>query len=248
MSSESEATARQLLLGVNVDHVATLRQARGTKYPDPVFAAFLAEQGGANQITIHLREDRRHIQERDLAILRQTLQVPLNLEMAATPAMAEIALKYLPDTVTLVPERREEQTTEGGLDAIAHAASVAPIVRQLADAGIVVSLFIDPQIDQVRQAVRLGAATVELHTGDYANLPPGPATQDALKHLREAAVQANRLGLRVAAGHGLDYHNVHAVAELPHIEELNIGHSLIAKALFVGLERAVREMIELIRR
>ncbi len=246
MSSESEATGKRVLLGVNVDHVATLRQARGTKYPDPIFAAALAEQGGADQITVHLREDRRHIQERDLAILRQTVQVPLNLEMAATQAMAEIALKYMPDTVTLVPERREEQTTEGGLDAIAHAATVGPIVRQLADAGIVVSLFIDPQIDQVRQAVRLGAATVELHTGDYANLPPGAAQQAALGHLRDAAVQASRLGLRVAAGHGLDYHNALAIAALPHVEELNIGHALIAKAMFVGIERAVREMVEIL--
>lgn len=247
MASDSESQTRRVSLGVNVDHIATLRQARGTKYPDPIYAAFLCEQGGADQITVHLREDRRHIQERDLAILRQTVQVPLNLEMAATPEMLELALKYQPDTVTLVPERREEQTTEGGLDAITHAASVGPIVRQLADAGIVVSLFIDPQIDQVRQAVRLGAGTVELHTGDYANLVGGSAGQDALRHLREAAVQANRLGLRVAAGHGLDYLNVRAVAALPHVEELNIGHAIVAKAMFVGLERAVREMIDLLR-
>ena len=247
MANESQTQSRRVHLGVNVDHIATLRQARGTKYPDPVYAAFLCEQGGADQITVHLREDRRHIQERDLAILRQTVQVPLNLEMAATAEMLEIALKYRPDTVTLVPERREEQTTEGGLDAITHAGTLAPIVRQLADAGIVVSLFIDPLVDQVQQARRLGAGTVELHTGDYANLDAASPTQDALRHLRDAAIEANRLGLRVAAGHGLDYLNARAVAALPHVEELNIGHAIVAKAMFVGLERAVREMIDLLR-
>ena len=240
------ATVR-IRLGVNVDHVATLRQARGTRFPDPVFAAALAEQGGADQITIHVREDRRHIQERDLEILRKTVQVPLNLEMAATPDMVAMALRHLPDTVTLVPERREERTTEGGLDIIKTAEAVRPAVQQLTAAGIAVSLFLDPDSVQVRQAINLRVPIIELHTGDFCEAKSGPQRDDKLARLRAAAVQAHGLGLRVAAGHGIDYHNIHAIMGLPHVEELNIGHSIIARAIFVGLEAAVREMGALIR-
>lgn len=242
----SQAPVR-LRLGVNVDHVATIRQARGTRYPDPVLAASLAELAGADQITIHLREDRRHIQERDLQILRQTVQVPLNLEMAATPEMVQMAVRYQPDTVTLVPEKREERTTEGGLDVAGHLADVRQVVAALKAKGIVVSLFIDPDPAQVRASAEVGAQTIELHTGDYCEAPTELQRQERLGHLRAAAELGHSLGLMVAAGHGLDYHNVRAVAALPHVEELNIGHSLIARAVLVGLERAVREMVAAMR-
>lgn len=234
--------AHRVRLGVNVDHVATIRQARGTRYPDPVFAAQLAEQGGADQITIHLREDRRHIQERDLAVLRQTVQVPLNLEMAATPAMVEMALRHSPDTVTLVPEKREERTTEGGLDAAGNQGMLANVVAALRDKGIVVSLFIDPDPAQVDVAAKLRAHTIELHTGDYCGATGHLAQQKHLGDLRQACLRGHDLGLQIAAGHGLDYRNVGAVARLPHMAELNIGHAIVAQALFVGFERAVRDM------
>lgn len=237
----------RIQLGVNVDHIATLRQARGTRYPDPVLAAQLAELAGADQITIHLREDRRHIQERDLELLRKIVQVPLNLEMAATPEMVAIALTHMPNTVTLVPERREERTTEGGLDCIGHESAVRAAIDTLRDAGILVSLFIGPDEQQVRQAAKLRAHSVELHTGEYCEAASVLHRERELGRLRQACVLAHELGLRVAAGHGLDYHNVRQVCELPHLEELNIGHSLIARAVLVGLERAVREMIEAIR-
>ncbi|MFZ4577546.1 MAG: pyridoxine 5'-phosphate synthase [Myxococcota bacterium] len=233
----------RIRLGVNVDHIATLRQARGTRYPDPVFAASLAELAGADQITIHLREDRRHIQERDLQILRKTLTVPLNLEMAATQDMVSKALEYLPDTVTLVPEKREERTTEGGLDVAGQLAVITKVVGQLQAAGIVVSLFIDPTEPQVRASAQTGAPAIELHTGDYAEAKTAALHRERLQHLRDAALLAHRLGLRVAAGHGLDYHNVQSIAALPHVEELNIGHSIVARAVLVGFERAVAEMI-----
>lgn len=235
-------------LGVNVDHVATLRQARGTRYPDPVLAAQLAELAGADQITVHVREDRRHVQERDLEVLRQVAQVPLNLEMAATADMVAIARKHLPDTVTLVPERRDERTTEGGLEVAGQQAHIAEVSRQLRDAGIVVSLFIAPDAAQVRAAAAVGAHTVELHTGEYCEAKTAAVRERELGRLQAACEQAHALGLRVAAGHGLDYRNVVPVLGLPHLAELNIGHSIVARAVLVGMERAVREMVEVLRR
>lgn len=234
-------------LGVNVDHVATLRQQRGTAYPDPVFAAALAEQAGAHQITVHLREDRRHILDRDVEVLRKTVQVPLNLEMAVTEEMVGIALRTRPDTVTLVPERREEQTTEGGLDVRGNAPAVASATARLQSAGVVVSLFVDPDPDQLRASVEVGATVVELHTGDYCEAFGTPSAAAELSKLRRGAELAHELGLVVAAGHGLDYHNVQPVAALPYVEELNIGHSLVARAVFVGFERAVADMLALMR-
>ena len=236
-----------LQLGVNVDHVATIRQARGTRFPDPVLAASLAELAGVDQITVHLREDRRHIQDRDVAILRQTVQVPLNLEMAATPEMVRIAIATRPDTVTLGPEKRQERTTEGGLDVVGQAATLAPAIAALREAGIVVSLFIDPDPAQVAKSAELGAHTVELHTGDYCEAPTALLREQRLEQLRAAAEQAHNLSLRVAAGHGLDYKNVQEVARLPYMVELNIGHAIVARAVLVGLERAVREMVEAMR-
>ncbi len=234
-------------LGVNVDHVATLRQQRGTAYPDPVFAAALAEQAGADQITIHLREDRRHIQDRDVAVMRQTVQVPLNLEMAVTEEMIGIALRTRPDTVTLVPEKREERTTEGGLDVIGRRQAIADATRRLADAGIVVSLFIDPDPAQVAASHEVGASVIELHTGDFCDAPTPAIAAGELEKLRSACEQAHGLGLVVAAGHGIDYRNVADVAALPHVEELNIGHSIVCRAVFVGFERAVSDMAEAMR-
>jgi pyridoxine 5-phosphate synthase len=235
-------------LGVNVDHVATLRQARGTRYPDPVLAAQLAELAGADQITLHVREDRRHVQERDLEVLRQVAQVPLNLEMAATADMVTIARKHQPDTVTLVPERREERTTEGGLEVAGQQAHIADVSRQLRDAGLVVSLFIAPDPTQVRAAAAVGAHTVEFHTGEYCEARTAAVRERELSRLQQACELAHGLGLRVAAGHGLDYRNVVPVLELPHLAELNIGHSIVARAVLVGMERAVREMVEILRR
>lgn len=234
---------RRVQLGVNIDHVATLRQARGTAYPDPVFAALLVESAGADQITIHLREDRRHIVDRDLEVLRRVVRVPLNLEMAATDEMVAIALRERPDVVTLVPERRQERTTEGGLDVVGQREALRPLVARLSDAGIVVSLFVDADPGQVASARELGAATVELHTGDYCDAPTAALASQRLESLRAAALQAHGLGLRVAAGHGLELRNVAPVAQLPHVEELNIGHSIVARAVFVGLDAAVREMV-----
>ena len=236
-----------LLLGVNVDHVATLRQARGVQYPDPVLAASLAELAGADQITVHLREDRRHIQDRDVKILRQTVQVPLNLEMAATAEMVAIAIEYKPDTVTLVPEKREERTTEGGLDVVGQRQLLGTVVEQLRAAGIVVSLFIDPDPKQVAESAKLGAHTVELHTGDYCEAKSTLMAEQRLELLRAAAEQAHALGLRVVAGHGLHYKNVQEIAKLPHIQELNIGHAIVARAVLVGISQAVREMIDAMR-
>ncbi|MCO4760421.1 MAG: pyridoxine 5'-phosphate synthase [Myxococcales bacterium] len=232
-----------LRLGVNVDHVATLRQQRGTRYPDPVYAAAIAEQAGADQITIHLREDRRHIVDRDLRVMRETVQVPLNLEMAVTEEMVGLALKYKPDTVTLVPEKREERTTEGGLDVLGQMDRVRDATTRLKDAGIAVSLFIDPAIDQVAASQLAGATIIELHTGDYCDGPTPAIRAAELERLRLAAIAGHELGLVVAAGHGIDYRNVHEIAALPHVEELNIGHSIVCQAVFVGFERAVAEMI-----
>lgn len=237
-----------LRLGVNIDHVATIRQARGGREPDPVWAAALAELGGADGITIHLREDRRHIQDRDLRILRETVQVSLNLEMAALPAIMEIALSARPDQVTLVPERREELTTEGGLDVAGQAARVGEAARRLAGAGIRVSLFIDPDPRQVEATIGLGVAAAELHTGRYALEPEGPARDAELAALSAAGRSLVQAGLGLHAGHGLNYQNVGPVARIEDMAELNIGHSLVSRAIFVGLERAVREMKDCIAR
>ena len=233
-------------LGVNIDHVATLRQARGGTEPDPVWAAAEAELGGAAGITLHLREDRRHIQDRDLEILRRTVQVKLNLEMAVTDAMVETALRVRPDQATLVPEGRKELTTEGGLDVAGQEPKVAGAVRRLQDAGITVSLFIDPDGRQVETSARSGAKAVEFHTGEYANAREGPDRDREFVRLAEAARAAQAAGLVVHAGHGLNYTNVRRIAAIPGMTELNIGHSIISRAVFVGLRSAVREMVRLI--
>ncbi|HEX5753938.1 MAG TPA: pyridoxine 5'-phosphate synthase [Archangium sp.] len=234
-------------LGVNVDHVATLRQARRTPYPDPVTAAAMAELAGAGQITIHLREDRRHIQERDLRILRETVQTLLNLEMAATQEMVKIAYEHKPDVVTLVPERREELTTEGGLDVAGQRDPIAKIIKNLKDGEITVSLFIDPDLDQVRASHKVNADRIELHTGRYCEARNERERARELSRIVDAAKAAARLGMSVAAGHGLNYDNVLPIARIEEIDELNIGHSLVARAVLVGFERAVREMVELMR-
>lgn len=239
-------------LGVNVDHVATIRQARGTTYPDPVVAAAMAESAGADQITVHLREDRRHIQDRDVRILRETVRTRLNLEMAATAEMAEIARSVKPDMVTLVPEKREEQTTEGGLDVVAHEAELARYIDDLRGFGGEVSLFVDPRSDQLAASARLGVDVVELHTGDYCadrrrfdSISAFDAHVDAeFDKLKYASKVAETMGLKVAAGHGLDHKNVLRVASIAIIEEFNIGHSIVARAVMIGFEAAVREMID----
>jgi pyridoxine 5-phosphate synthase len=235
-------------LGVNVDHVATLRQSRRTNYPDPIAAAVMAELAGADQITIHLREDRRHIQERDLQIMRKTVTTRLNLEMAATQEMVKIAYEVKPDVVTLVPERREELTTEGGLDVVSGREAVRKAVKTLRDADIQVSLFIDPDLDQVKAAHRAEAEVVEFHTGRYCDARLAADRRKELSRLVDACKAAAKLGLIVAAGHGLSYQNVGPVAAIAEIEELNIGHSIVARAVLVGMERAVREMKELVAR
>ncbi len=231
-------------LGVNIDHVATLRQARGGREPDPVWAAVLAELGGAQGITIHLREDRRHIQDRDLRLLRETVQVRLNLELAVEPGVVAIALEVRPDQVTFVPERRQELTTEGGLDVVGQRARVGEALARCRDAGTEVALFIDPDPRQVEAAIDLGAAAVELHTGSYANAPEGTDRNRELASLHAAALATVNAGLELHAGHGLNYHNVSAIARIEHMAELNIGHSIISRSLFVGLTEAVREMKE----
>jgi len=233
-------------LGVNIDHVATLRQARRTPYPDPVTAASIAELAGADQITVHLREDRRHIQDRDLRLLKQTVQTKLNLEMAATPEVLKTALDVKPDTATIVPERREELTTEGGLDAVHHRDHLKKYVQNLRDGDIHVSLFIDPELEQVRAAHRLDAMTVELHTGKYCDARGEPERRAELQRLIDAARAASKLGLRVAAGHGLNTMNIRELVRIEEIEEYNIGHALIARAVLSGLDAAVREMLALL--
>ncbi len=233
-------------LGVNIDHVATLRQARRGRFPDPVTAAAIAELGGADNITCHLREDRRHIQDRDLRMLRDTIQTELNLEMAATQEMIRMALEVKPETVTLVPEKRQELTTEGGLDLAAHGDSIAKAVGMLREAGFTVSLFIDPNPDAIKLAHRTGAQAVEIHTGRYAEARRAEDKKRELGRIAEAAVFATKLRMSVHAGHGLDYHNVEPVAALRHVESYQIGFSIMSKALFVGLEKAVAEMKSLI--
>ena len=236
-------------LGVNVDHVATLRQSRRTQYPDPVAAAVLAELAGADQITIHVREDRRHIQERDLQIMRRTVTTRLNLEMAATQEMVKIAYEAKPDVATLVPERREELTTEGGLDVVSGRDAIRRVVKTLHDAEIGVSLFIDPDLDQVKAAHRAEAEVVEFHTGRYCDARLVVRTAGASSRgCVDACKAASKLGLEVAAGHGLNYQNVLPVAAIDEIEELNIGHAIVARAVLVGFERAVREMKELVEK
>ena len=235
-----------VLLGVNIDHVATVRQARGTTYPSVVEAAALAERAGADSITIHLREDRRHIQDADVAALCVRVSSRLNLEMAVTQEMLGIALQHRPSDVCLVPEKREEITTEGGLDVASHREAVEAAVKTLKSAGIRVSLFIDPDAHQVEAAVRCGAPVIEFHTGAYAETE-GKVQERELERLRLACELAHTRGLHVNAGHGLHYENVRGVARLPHVTELNIGHSIVARSIFVGLEAAVREMARLIR-
>jgi pyridoxine 5-phosphate synthase len=233
-------------LGVNIDHIATLRQARGTRYPSPVQAALLAEYAGADAITLHLREDRRHIQDRDLEILREVLNTRMNLEMAITDEMIGIATRLKPQDVCLVPEKRQELTTEGGLDVIAHFDRVKSACAQLAAAQIRVSLFINADSEQIRAAHEAGAPVVELHTGHYAEQEVESAQRESLEGIRTAADFGAALGLRVNAGHGLNYHNTRPVAALKNISELNIGHAIVSQALFTGWENAVREMKALI--
>jgi pyridoxine 5-phosphate synthase len=235
-----------IALGVNIDHVATLRQARRTRYPDPLHAALLAEEAGADSITLHLREDRRHIQERDVTMMREALQTRMNLEMAVTEEMIRIAQKVLPQDCCLVPESRQEVTTEGGLDVEGQGARVADAVKALGGAGIRVSLFIDPDLAQIEAAQRAGAPVIELHTGAYAD-STGAARAREFERLLGAAKFAARLGLIVNAGHGLNYHNVEPIAAIQEIVELNIGHAIVARAVFDGLAKAVRDMKELMR-
>lgn len=233
-------------LGVNIDHIATIRQARRTVEPDPVAAAVLAELAGADGITVHLREDRRHIQDRDVRLLRQTVRSHLNLEMAATDEMVGIALDIKPDYVTLVPEKREEVTTEGGLDIAGQITRIGEVVSKLQSAGIPVSLFIDADSSQIEASAKVEAKFIELHTGTYAEAKDEATQKQELNLLAEGCGQAIKAGLRVNAGHGLTYWNVYPVACLPGMEELNIGHTIISRAALVGMERAVREMKQVI--
>jgi pyridoxine 5-phosphate synthase len=232
-------------LGVNIDHVATVRQARRAAVPDPLEAAWLAEKAGADGITVHLREDRRHIQDHDVERLRQRIATKLNLEMAVTPAMVAFAEKLRPDDACFVPEKREELTTEGGLDVIAHRVKVMEAVARLQDRGIHVSLFIDPDKAQIEVARESGAHAIEIHTGTYCNVS-GSARDRERQAIAAAATLAQSLGIEVHGGHGLDYANVLPIAKIPEIVELNIGHSIIARAVMVGLEQAVREMKEVL--
>ena len=233
----------KLKLGVNIDHVATLRQARGTMYPKPLDAARLCEAAGVHSITVHLREDRRHIQDRDVTALRKALKIRLNLEMAATPEIIAIALKVRPDEVCLVPEKRRELTTEGGLDVFGQWKTLKTAVARLTDAGIVVSLFIDPDRRQLDAAVAVGAPVVELHTGTYCNAA-GASIQRELKRLVDGACYAHALGLQVNAGHGINFDNIRGILRVPCLDTLNIGHSIVARAVLVGMRLAVREMLK----
>ncbi|MEI6166183.1 MAG: pyridoxine 5'-phosphate synthase [bacterium] len=236
----------KLRLGVNIDHVATLRQVRGTSYPDLVQAARVCEVAGATGITVHLREDRRHIQDRDVFALRKSIKTRLNLEMANHPDIVAVALKVKPDEVCLVPERRQELTTEGGLDVAGQARRLRPTIQRLSDAGIEVSLFIAPDPRQIEATARLGAPVIELHTGTYCDLK-GAAARQELKRLCEGARLAHQLGLIVNAGHGINTANTHGILDIPFLNTLNIGHSIICQAVFTGLNRAVREMLEAMR-
>ncbi|ADU70269.1 pyridoxine 5'-phosphate synthase [Pantoea sp. At-9b] len=237
----------ELLLGVNIDHIATVRNARGTNYPDPVQAAFISEQAGADGITVHLREDRRHITDRDVRILRDTIQTRMNLEMAVTDEMVGIACDIKPHFCCLVPEKRQEVTTEGGLDVAGQQDKINAAVKLLSEAGILVSLFIDADHRQIEAAVASGAPYIEIHTGAYAEAPEGLARDAELERIRKAATFAASLGLKVNAGHGLTYHNVLPIAALPEMHELNIGHAIIGRAVMSGLAEAVKEMKLLLR-
>jgi pyridoxine 5-phosphate synthase len=246
MNSANEQARAAARLGINVDHVATLRQARRIRYPDPVAAAVVAELAGADNVTVHLREDRRHIQDRDVQVLRRVIQTRLNLEMASVPEMVKLAIEVGPDSVTLVPERREEVTTEGGLDLGAAFESVRSAVAALAESGIHVGIFIDPDPLQIERARDTGAQSIEIHTGRYCDAPDAGSAGRELALIRRAAERAASLGLEVHAGHGLNLQNAREVAAVPEIVEFNIGHSIVSRAVFVGLERAVAEMKELI--
>jgi pyridoxine 5-phosphate synthase len=230
-------------LGVNIDHVATLRQARRAGEPDPVHAAVLAELGGASGITVHLRSDRRHIQDRDVEILRQVVRTRLNLEMAASQEMLRLALTVKPDQVTLVPERLDELTTEGGLDVVLNSVQLRPVVKTLTEGGVSVSMFVDPDLEQVKESHKLDARAIEINTAAYAEARDERARESALRRVVDAARLGRKLGLAVHAGHGLTYANVGAVAGVSEIAELNIGHNIVARAVLVGMERAVREMV-----
>jgi pyridoxine 5-phosphate synthase len=234
-------------LGVNIDHVATLRQVRGGREPDPVWAAAAAELGGAEGITVHLREDRRHIQDRDVRLLKETVATRLNFEMSIEPAIVEIAIATRPQQVTLVPERRAELTTEGGLDVLGHRARVSETVKRLHDAGLEVSLFLDPDLKQIEVGAELGVAAVELHTGQYAEAAHGKGRAGELRALIEAGKAIRAAGMALHAGHGLNYVNVGDVAAIEGMAELNIGHSIVSRAIFVGFEKAVREMVDRLR-
>ncbi|HEC80737.1 MAG TPA: pyridoxine 5'-phosphate synthase [Firmicutes bacterium] len=238
---------RYIRLGVNIDHTATVRQARRTFEPDPVYSALIAQQSGADSIVAHLREDRRHIQDRDLELILKTVNINVNMEMAATDEMVEIATRLKPYQSTIVPERREEITTEGGLRVYGEESQLKDAVKTLKDAGIVVSLFIDPELKEIDSAKEVGAEVIELHTGEYANATSKEKKAIELNRLRNAAEYASSIGLEVSAGHGLTYYNVRPVAEIEKILELNIGHTIIARSIFTGLERAIKDMITIIR-
>ena len=235
-------------LMVNIDHVATLREARGIHYPEPVYAAGIAEMAGASGIIVHLREDRRHIKDRDVRLLREVVRTKLNLEMAATEEMAAIAREILPDMVTLVPEKRQELTTEGGLDVVGNREKVAWTVAQVREKGIAASLFVDADAAQVEAARAVGADMIEIHTGHYADAADERARRSELARIAAAAERGKALGMGVNGGHGLHYHNVEAILAIREIDELSIGHSIIARAVFVGLDRAVRDMLSLMSR
>jgi pyridoxine 5-phosphate synthase len=239
---KSMTERKHTLLGVNIDHIATLRQVRGTRYPEPLQAALVAEQAGADGITLHLREDRRHIQDRDVELLNKTLQTRMNLEMAATREMEAVARRIRPGDCCLVPERREELTTEGGLDVIAQKAHLQDFCAGLGELGVRVSLFIDADPAQLDAAREVGAPVVEIHTGRFADARTRSSAQMELEKIQRAVRHGVDLGLHVNAGHGLDYHNVRAIATIPGVEELNIGHAIVARALFSGLYQAVRDM------
>ncbi|WP_289281483.1 MULTISPECIES: pyridoxine 5'-phosphate synthase [unclassified Methylophaga] len=236
-----------IYLGVNIDHIATLRQARGTRYPDPIQAAIEAEQAGADSITLHLREDRRHIQERDVAMLSDILQTKMNLEMAVTEEMLAMAEKYRPADCCLVPEKREELTTEGGLDVAGQLSRMQQACQRLAAANVRVSLFIDPDLAQIEAAVACGVPVVELHTGRYADAETDAEAERELAVIADAAKQAHERGLQVNAGHGLHYHNTQKIAAIPELVELNIGHAIVARSVFTGFQAAVREMKQLMQ-
>jgi pyridoxine 5-phosphate synthase len=232
-------------LGINIDHIATIRQARGGKEPDPVHAAVIAELAGAHGITAHLREDKRHIQDRDIYVLKQMTSTRLNLEMAATADIIRIALDVQPFMVTLVPEKREERTTEGGIKVTAKERDLTKVIQTFHESNILVSVFIDPDMQEIKASKRVGAQFVEFHTGYYAN-SQGQAQFNELEKIRDSAMAAHKLGLRINAGHGLNYQNVTPIARIPNMEELNIGHSIVSRAVLVGLDKAVREMLALI--